>query len=136
MEAAEDGGMDHAWRLEWMREWVELGEREGLTYKEVGLRAGVCARTVRRWKDRLVKEHGRKPFKLDEERARRGQEPREVTQAKEADVPEEAFVQLVEPARSAPGRIEIVLPGDRRVVIDGSVDVESLARVIAAVDQC
>ena len=67
MELDDDGRMDRTWRQEWMREWVELGEREGLTFEEVGRRAGVCARTVRRWKDRLVKEHGRRPFKLEEE---------------------------------------------------------------------
>ena len=35
----------------------------------------------------------------------------------------------------ATGRIEIVLPGDRRVIVDRSVDGPALARVIAVLER-
>ena len=35
----------------------------------------------------------------------------------------------------APGRIEIVLPGDRRVIVDRAVDSSALARVIAVLER-
>ena len=35
----------------------------------------------------------------------------------------------------ATGRLEIVLPGDRRVIVDGAVDGSALARVIAVLER-
>jgi hypothetical protein len=39
-------------------------------------------------------------------------------------------------ARTQPHVIQIVLAGNRRVVVDSSIDVEALARIIAAVEAC
>jgi len=121
-----------------MREWIELGEREGLTFQELAERAGVCRKTLGRWSARLRKEGRREPSKLPSPEARARAEP-QSEQARSAvgtPTPEGAFVELVERASPQGDQIQIVLSGNRRVVVDGAVDVEALVRVIAAVERC
>ena len=129
--------MDKTWRQEWAREWIEHGEREGLTFAEVARRAGVCVKTVQRWSARLRAEEEREGFKLDSERSRRGQYSHELPPDLErAALPEGAFVELEEHVEPRAGRIEIVLARGRRLVVDESVEVDALARVVLALEQC
>ena len=50
------------------------------------------------------------------------------------------FTPALEPLRqksaAAASRMEIILPGGRRVVVDADVDPKALARVIAVLDRC
>jgi hypothetical protein len=45
-------------------------------------------------------------------------------------------VDLLERTAANATRIEIVLPGERRIVIDGAAIVEAVARVITTVGPC
>ena len=120
-----------------MREWIELGEQEGLTFSEVARRAGVCSKTVRRWSARLRRNGVRKQFRLDTERSRRGQHAHEIPRDLERPtLPEGAFVRLTEDGELGEGRIEIVLAGGRRLLVDESVQSEALARVVSALERC
>ena len=49
--------MDAKSRREWVRGWLAVGLREGLTFKEVAERARMKPRTLRRWNARLRKEN-------------------------------------------------------------------------------
>jgi hypothetical protein len=107
--------MDKATRREWLREWLAVGVRENLTFKQLAYRARVNERTLRNWN---------KIFR--EESARRAT----------PDQAERAFVDLLERTAANATRIEIVLPGERRIVIDGAAIVEAVARVITTVGPC
>ena len=107
--------MDMQTRRERMREWIELGVRDGLTFKELAKRAGVCGRTLRRWNA---------VFRA------------ESAQRSEPDREEHAFVELIERAERTSSRIEVVMPGERRIVIDGTAIVEALTRLLTAVERC
>jgi transposase-like protein len=97
-----------------MRECVALGVRDGLSFHELARRAGVTDRTLRRW-NRLFRE--------------------ESLQRAVPDRAEGAFVDLIEHSELG-SRIEVVLPGERRIVINGTAIVEALARILTAVDRC
>jgi transposase-like protein len=98
-----------------MREWIALGQREQLTYRELSKRCGVDVRTLFRW-----------VVRFREERALRARPDR-------ADA---AFVDLEENAAAPRSRIEIVLPDARRVVVQGAAIAEALTHAIAALKQC
>jgi transcriptional regulator with XRE-family HTH domain len=106
--------MDRQTRRKQMRGWLELGEREGLTRRELAERTGVSLKTVYRWAARF-----------------RGE--REGSRGEEAA---SAFVEIVEEPERPAGRIEIVVGGDRRVLLCGEVDEESLVRVVRALERC
>lgn len=107
--------MDKHSRRERMREWIALGVRDGLQFKELARRAGVTERTLRRWNAVFRDESA--------QRATAGRDER-------------AFVELIERSDPDSSRIEIVLPGERRRVIEGHAVVEALARILLAVERC
>lgn len=93
-----------------VQRWLDLREREGLTYRELSRRSGIPANTLTHWAWRLRKES--RP------------EPR-------------AFVELV-PAEDArrDSRVEIIVRGERRVLVDPSIEPETLTRILSAVERC
>jgi hypothetical protein len=98
-----------------MREWIALGVREDLSFRQLAGHAGVHERTLRRWAA-IFRE--------------------ESVQAGVPDRAERAFVELIECSDVSATRIEIVMPGGRRSVIDATAIVEALVRVILAVERC
>ncbi len=132
--------MDLHWRTARMRKWIAIGERENLSQKQLAHRAGVTTRTIRRWRIAVrALEHSDPFIRVAEELLdpADGSTKLPVVEIPPAPPLERAFVDLFAPARSYPNPIEIVLSGERRrLVIDGSIDVEALARVIAAVERC
>ncbi len=108
-------GMDKRSRREWMRSWIEVGVRENLMFTDLAKRARVSERTMRRWNEKLRKLSAQR---ATPERA------------------EHAFVELVERADANAPRIEMVLPGERRIVIDGTAIVEALVRLLRDVERC
>jgi transcriptional regulator with XRE-family HTH domain len=132
-------GMDLHWRVARMRKWIELGDREGLTLREVAKRAGVSVKTVSRWCAAMRDLQANDPFRLLSLAV--GEPTREPATELPATPfpppPDRAFLQLLEPVPTKPTQIQILLAGDRRrVLVDGAVDVDVLARVIEAVDRC
>lgn len=107
--------MDARSRRDRMREWIALGVREGLSSKVLAKRAGVDPRTLRRWSASLRQES-------------EGHGP--------PDREDHGFVELAEHVISTSTRIEVVLQGERRIVIDGVAVVEAVARVLAAIERC
>jgi hypothetical protein len=94
--------------------WLALRDREHLTYRELSQRSGIPANTLAHWAWRLRREQATLPA-------------------------ESAFVELVAtaaPAHRSGSRVEIILRGERRVVVDASIDADALARVLTAVDRC
>ena len=131
--------MDLHWRVARMRKWIELGDREGLTLREVAERAGVTIRTVSRWCVAMRALQASDPFLQLNDRLRDRLEPpsEKLQPVAVRPSPEPAFVQLLEPAPAKASQVQVLLAGDRRrVLIDGAVDVDVLARVIEAVDRC
>ena len=106
--------MDKQSRREWARAWVAVGLREGLPFKEVSKRSGLSTRTLRRW-NHVFRQESRSRFSPEDE--------------------ERAFVQLVERVQASPARIEVFLPGEPRIVIDGAAVIRVLARVLKAIEQ-
>ena len=124
--------MDLHWRRERMRKWFALGERLGLTQKQIALQAKVSTRTVRRWCKAVRAMQG------DESQAALDYATRDFSERLgERGELERAFVELLDPPRELPNPIQISLAGERRrLLVDGSVDVEALTRVITAVERC
>ena len=98
-----------------MRKWIAIGRQEGWSAKEISHRARVTPRTVTRW--------------IAKFRA-------ESVSLTDPDFEEQAFAELVERAETNACRIEVVIPGQRRVVIEGNTIVQALARFLTAVDEC
>jgi len=48
---------------------------------------------------------------------------------------ERAFIELVERVQGGPTRIEVYLPGEPRLVIDGAAVIRVLAHMIKAIDR-
>lgn len=97
-----------------VQRWLSLRDREGLTYRELSARSGIPANTLTHWAWRLRRE---------------ARSARKCT----------PFVELVPSARhgdAAPGRVEIVLRSERRVLVDAAIDPAVLARLLAAVERC
>jgi len=94
--------------------WLALRDRESLTYLELSQRCGIRANTLAHWAWRLRQERSTQP-----------------------EGP--SFVELVTasaPANESNSRVEIILRGDRRVIVDAWIDTDALARVLAAVERC
>jgi transposase-like protein len=111
---AKIAGMDKRTRREWMRDAIAQGLREHLSFADLSKRTGVHERTLRRWSARFRAEA-----------ALRSSPDRE----------QHAFVDLVERVERSDlkaGRIEFVLPNERRIVIPGVRMVETLARALSA----
>jgi hypothetical protein len=106
--------MDKHSRREWIRAWIAVGLKEGLPFKELAKRSGISSRTLHRWNHVFRHESQARLAPEDEERA---------------------FVQLVERIQAAPARIEVFLPGEPRIVIDGAAVIRVLARVLKAIEQ-
>lgn len=106
-------------RREQMRALLARREHRGLTFSELSRESGIPAGTLASWAWKL-----RQPRSPNGGRARRA-----------------SFVELVaapspEPVTADAGRIEIVLRGERRVVVDAGFDAEALARVVKTLEQC
>ena len=132
--------MDLQWQVARRRKCIELGEREGLTFRQLSERVGVCTRTLRHWSAVLRMQRARDPLGEYErrfhERVLLATDPgRTEDEQKSLD---QSFVKVLEEPAPAPSpnRIEIVLRGGRRLVIEGAVDVQELSRVIATVEEC
>ena len=98
-----------------VQRWLALREREGLTFRELARRSGICAGTLGHWAWRLRRE----------ERDGRGHRG--------------GFVELVPDAaaEAAPSsRVEIVLRSERRVIVDAGIDAAVLGRLLAVVERC
>lgn len=98
-----------------MRRWLERRDRLGLTFRELSLQTGVPGGTLACWAWKLRREIGH----AQRIRGRRGK-----------------FVELVAEAAAAGCRVEIVLRGERRLIVDAEVDERALARIIAALERC
>jgi transcriptional regulator with XRE-family HTH domain len=92
--------------------WLELREREGLTYQELSERSGIAASTLAGWAWRLRKE-------------RSGQ-------------PAAAFVELRLGLLDggSDDRLELVLRNERRLLFAEKVDPEVIARLAARLERC
>ena len=121
--------MDLHWRAARMRKWIELGERERLTQRELSKRAGVCQKTIARW-SKAVSE---RPSSIS---CSSGDPLEPPSSDWEALRSEQSFVEFSESEARAKGQIQVLLSRNRRIVIDGAVDVEALVRVITAVERC
>jgi hypothetical protein len=91
-----------------------VGVRENLQFKDLSERSGLSVRTLHRWNHVLRRESRESAPQTDEEHA---------------------FVQLVERVQGGPTRIEVYIPGEPRLVIDGTAVVRLLARVLRAVER-
>jgi transposase len=111
--------MDRATRREQMHKWIALGRREGLTFRELASRSGVSMKTLYRWNAVFT-----------------AKAPSRETRSASAPAPQR-FVELVERAPPvSEGRIEILLAGERRVVVSGAVEEASLVNVLRALERC
>jgi len=102
-------------RREQMRRWLARRERFGLTLRELSRETGVPVGTLGHWAWKLRRERG----------------------ARESGASGSGFVELVASAgEAAEGRIEIVLRGERRVIVSGGFDEAWLSRVVRALERC
>lgn len=106
--------MDKQSRRERIRAWVAVGLKEGLPFKELSKRSGFSTRTLHRWTQIFRRESQSRLSPEDEERA---------------------FVQLVERVQASPARIEVYLPGEPRIVIDGAALIGLVARALRAIER-
>lgn len=101
-------------RRQTVRRWLELRDREGLTYAQLSVRCGIPVNTLTHWAWRLRKEA-----------------------AASGDQPE--FVELVpkpHTAASSSPHLVVELRNDLRVYVDAAVDLEALVRVVRALERC
>ena len=132
--------MDLQWQVARRRKCIEVGEREGLTFRQLSERFGFCTRTLRRWSAQLRQQRARDPLGEYErrfhERVVLATDPGRAEGEQKSL--EQSFVKVLEEPAAAPSpdRIEIVLRGGRRLVIEGAVDAQELAQVIATVEEC
>lgn len=102
-------------RRQQIQKWLAVRERDGLTYRELSARVGVAANTLCQWAWRLRHEAVQLPLEAP------------------------AFVQLTSgpsAETSAGHRVEIVLRGKRRVIVDAQMEPALLTRLLAAIEQC
>ncbi len=103
-------------RREQMRGWLDRRERQGLTFRELSDQTGVPIGTLASWAWKLRQESG-------------DPEPVECRPS--------GFVELVPtPTDDRTSRLEIVLRGERRVLIVGAIEEEDLVRVVRALERC
>lgn len=103
-------------RSEQMRRLLERREREKLTFRQAAaLEPGVSVHMLFWWRRKLFGRRAPAP------RRRKGTG---------------AFIELVAPKASPPrtSRYELVLCGSRRIVVDGSFEERTLARLIALLE--
>lgn len=105
-------GMD---RREQVRRWLARRERRGLTFRELSAETGVPVGTLAHWAWRLRQDDASRPPRVRKR---------------------ESFVELVESRQVPRSRIEVVVRGDRRVIVEEDVDAELLARVVSALERC
>ena len=121
------------------RRWSEAQKRQivaethepGVSVPMVAQRYNLNANQIFRWR-RLFRELERGacagrfvPVVVE---AAPGQEPDAATMSPPSG-------SVVAEGQPAPGRMEIVLSGDRRVIVDRAVDASALARVIAVLER-
>ena len=121
------------------RRWSEAQKRQivaethepGVSVPMVAQRYNLNANQVFKWR-RLFRElegaGGAGRFVPVVVEAAAGQEPEAATTSS----PSESVVAASQPAT---GRMEIVLSGDRRVIVDRAVDASALSRVIAVLER-
>ena len=97
--------MDKRSRREWIRAWIALGAREGVSFQELAKRSGISARSLSRW-SRVFREESRRGVPHDDD--------------------QHAFLQLVERVQGGPTRIEMFIPGEPRLVVDAAAIVRLL----------
>ena len=103
-------------RAEQMRRLLERRDREHLTFLETAaLEPGVSINQLFWWRRKLF--GGRAAAVQSKPRA-------------------EPFVELVASRPLASSRIEIVIAGERRIVVNGDVDESLLVRVVRALERC
>lgn len=102
-----------------MRALLARRERRGLTFAELSGESGIPVGTLASWAWKLRQTHV--------PRGGATRRPRFV---------ELVAVPATQPATTAAGRIEIVLSGDRRVVVDAGFDADTLSRVVRTLERC
>jgi transposase-like protein len=130
--------MDLHWQVARRRAWIELGERENLTFVELSRRSGMAPRTLRRWSAAFRAQRERDPLGQQQKERLHERVELSIHEAQaEAELAAlgQSFVEPIEEG-SQVDQIQIELSGNRRLVIVGAVDVEQLARVIATVERC
>jgi hypothetical protein len=130
--------MDLQWQVARRRAWIELGERENLTFRELSERSGLAERTLRRWSAALRAQRLRDALGKQQRRleTRVEQSVNEVLAEGELAALGQSFVEPIEASSKPKDQIQIELSKNRRLVIVGAVDVEKLARVITTVERC
>jgi hypothetical protein len=101
-------------RRQTVRRWLELRDREGLTYAQLSARCGIPVNTLTHWAWRLRKEGA-------------------------AAVEQPEFVELVPKPRtaaSASPHLVVELRNDLRVHVDADFDPDVLVRVVRALERC
>jgi hypothetical protein len=98
-----------------MRDWIEFGDRSGLSDAELALRSGVTTRTIRRWSHLVHRE--------------------QVVRA-QPDEDGGSFVRLAELRDPRAPRIELVTADRKRIVIDGPALIAALTRLLEDARRC
>lgn len=117
--------MDRQAQRERAQGWLEVGRREGLTFRALAERSGLSVKTLHRWQARLRREGEQRGL----------------------DVGSSPFVELAvtEREQAAPAltsrdlggsRMEVVLSHGRRVVVPVDFDEAALMRVVRALERC
>jgi hypothetical protein len=138
-------GRDRRRETHW-RGLVRGQRASGLTIREFCRRSGLAESAFYFWRGELERREGQRrqaaqalgaPAQGDSPgRARQPRRERPSTAARPVAQASFVPVRLVEePPSQAPGRIEIELPGGRRVHVTGPVSREDLADVLAALSQ-
>ena len=102
-----------------MRVLLARRERSRLTFAELSRESGIPVGTLASW-----------AWKLRQKPELTGRRSRRHTFVEIVAAP------LAQQPKATRGRIEIVLAGDRRVVVDAGFDDEELARVVRTLERC
>lgn len=111
---------NRARRRAWIQRLLRQRERQGLTLAELALQSGVPAGTLASWSARLRREA-------------------ESTPVDDVAMSSVGFVELVPgPARphEPSACFEVVLKGERRVVVPPAFDQATLERLVRALESC
>ena len=103
-------------RADQMRRLLERREREGLTYRQAAaLEPGITTNKLFWWRRKLFGSRAATP--LGRRRS-------------------EKFVELVRARAKSSSRVEIVIRGERRLVVDADIDESVLVRIVRALERC